>query len=61
MVKTINIHSAWMRFYPSRGMQFRFWFEVAMRVNRKKLNSTNFKKIQVICKEVDNEFKQRGI
>lgn len=59
--RSYTIHNYWLKLYPKRGMQFRFWFEVAKRVNKARINSTNFHKISIICKEVDNEFKRRKI
>ena len=42
-------------------MQFRFWFEVGKRVDKARLKSDNYDKISTICKEVDNDFKERKI
>ena len=59
--KPFTIHNHWLPLYPTRGMQFRFWFEVAKRVNYARIKSNNYDKISTICKEVDNDFKSRKI
>ena len=61
MMKPVTIHNHWLKLYPSRGMQFRFWFEVGKRVDKARLKSDNYEKMSTICKEVDNDFKERKI
>lgn len=51
-----KVHTSWMRLFPKRGHDMRFWLEVSKRVKAKGVRSTNLKEIKSIIKETEYEF-----
>lgn len=51
----------WMRAWPRRGRNVRFWSEVARRVKARRVRHKDLDRVRAICEEVDEEIRRGRI
>ena len=55
--KAVTVHADWFRLHPTRPRAW--WLEVGKRVKTRRIRSRDWDAVKAVCREVEDEFKQR--
>ena len=58
---SVTVRTDWFGLWPRRGRHLRFWGAVGRRVKERGVRHNEHGTIRLICREVENEFRRKGM